>query len=91
MIDSACSPLDTGGPLRDREAVPDRLAELLASTADLLVQVHEQRREIAQRFSGQDARVREAIERLEHTEASLRSVGIEAASTHQLLQHLRLI
>jgi hypothetical protein len=91
MIDSACNPLNTGGPLRDSEPGPDRLAELLASTADLLVQVHEQRREIAQRDSGQDARVREAIERLERTEAAFKKVGIEAASTHQLLQHLRLI
>jgi hypothetical protein len=78
-------------PIAEREQRPDRLAELLECMADLLVEARMQRVEIAQHRGSRDPRVREAIVRLFELERSLREVGVEAASVHQLLQHVRVI
>jgi hypothetical protein len=59
--------------------------------ADLLVETRTQSVEITQHRDSDDPRVREAIARLTTLEGSLGEVGIEAASVHQLLQHVRLI
>jgi len=59
--------------------------------ADLLVQTRRQRVEIAQYRGSDDSRVRDAIVRLTELERPLGEVGVEAASVHQLLQHVHLI
>jgi hypothetical protein len=59
--------------------------------ADLLVETRRQRVEIAQHRGSDDPRVREAGARLAELERSLGEVGVEAASVHQLLQHVRLV
>jgi hypothetical protein len=59
--------------------------------ADLLVQARSQRAEITEQWGSDDPRVPEAIARLTELERSLGEVGVEAASVHQLLQHVRLI
>jgi hypothetical protein len=59
--------------------------------ADLLVETRRQRMEIAHHRSGDDPRVMAAIARLTELERSLGEVGVEAASAHQLLQHIHLI
>jgi hypothetical protein len=59
--------------------------------ADLLVQARRQSAEIAEHWGNDDPRIPEAITRLAQLERSLGEVGAEAASVHQLLQHVRLI
>jgi hypothetical protein len=78
-------------PIAEREERPDRFAELLECLADLLVETRRQREDIVQHRGTDDPRVRQAIARLAGVERSLGEVGVEAASVHQLLQHLRLI
>ena len=91
MTGAACRPLRTLAPIAEREQRPDRFAELLECMADLLVETRRQRVEIAQHRGSEDQRVREAIARLTEMERSLEEVGVEAASVHQLLQHVHLI
>jgi hypothetical protein len=89
MTDGACRPLKALVPIDEREQRPDRFAELLEHMADLLVEARRQRVEIA-RYR-EDPRVRAAIARLSELERSLGEVGVQAASVHQLLRHVRLI
>ena len=91
MTDAACRPLSTLAPLAERELRSDRFAELLECMADLLVETRKQRQEIAQSRGSDDPREREAIARLIELEGSLEAVGVEAASVHQLLQHIHLM
>jgi hypothetical protein len=91
MTDASCTPLSTLTPIAAREQRPDRFAELLECVADLLVETRSQRVEIAQYRGGDDPRVREAIARLTELERSVGEVGMEAASVHQLLQHVHLL
>jgi hypothetical protein len=91
MTDPACRPLRTLAPNAEREQRPDRVAELLECMADLLVEARRQRVEIAQHRDSDDPRVRDAIARLTELEHSLAEVGVQAASVHQQLQHVRLI
>jgi hypothetical protein len=91
MTDPACRPLRTLAPIAEREQRPDRFAELLECMADLLVAAGRQRDELAQHRGSEDPRVREAIARATEMERSLRAVGVEAASVHQLLQRVHLI
>jgi hypothetical protein len=91
MTGAACRPLSTPAPIAECEQRPDRFAELLECMADLLVETRRQRVEIAQHRGSEDQRVREAIARLTEMERSLEEVGVEAASVHQLLQHVHLI
>jgi hypothetical protein len=91
MTDAACKPLSTLGPLAEREQRADRFAELLECMADLLVETRKQRLEIAHGRGSDDPREREAIARLTELESSLEEVGVEAASVHQLLQHVHLV
>jgi hypothetical protein len=91
MTEAACTPVRTLGPVAERERRPDRFVELLECMADLLVETRGQRVVIAQYRGGDDPRVREATARLTELERSLAEVGVEAASVHQLLQHVHLI
>jgi hypothetical protein len=77
--------------IAEREHRPDRLAELLECLADLLVETRKQRAEIARDRDSDDPRVPEAIGRLAELEGSLGDLAVEAASVHQLLQHVHLI
>lgn len=90
MTDPACRPLGTLAPIAEPER-PDRLAELLECLADLLVEARRQRLTIAEHCDSDDLRVRDAIARVAALERSLRDVGIEAASVHQLLEHVHLV
>ena len=90
MTDAACRPLRTLAPITEPERF-DRLAELLECMADLLVEVRRERLAIAEHFDSDDLRVREAIARVAAFERSLGDVGVEAASVHQLLQHVHLV
>jgi hypothetical protein len=91
MINATCRPLCTLAPTAEREQRPDRFAELLECMADLLVETRRQREEIAQHYGSDDLRVSEAIARLTELQRSLEEVGVEAASAHQMLQHIHLI
>jgi hypothetical protein len=91
MTDAGCTPLETLAPAFEREQQPDRFGELLECMADLLVEARKQREGVAQHRGSNDPRVREAIARLAELERSLGDVGVEAASVHQLLQHVHLI
>jgi hypothetical protein len=91
MTDAACLPLGTVRPIAEREQLPDRFVELLECMADLLVETRRQRAEIARHRGSDDPRVRGAIARLSEFERSLEGVGAEAASVHQVLQHVHLI
>jgi hypothetical protein len=88
MTAAACTPV---APVAETAERPDRLGELLECMADLLVQARRQRAELAEHWGSDDPRVPEAIARLVELERSLGQVGVEAASVHQLLQHVRLI
>jgi hypothetical protein len=89
MTDAVCTPVRSLAALSEREPVPDRFVELLACLADLLVATGRQMLQIAQAQDGDDPRVREATTRLAGLERSLRELSAEAASIHQLLQHMR--
>jgi hypothetical protein len=91
MTAAACIPLSPPAPITEREQRPDRLGELLACMADLLVQMRSQQVEIAQYRDSNDPSVCEAITRLAEIERSLKAVGVDAASVHQQLQHVHLI
>jgi hypothetical protein len=91
MTGAVCKPLPALGPTSDRDGRPDRFVELLACLADLLVETTRQRQEIAESNAEEDRRAQGALERLADVERSLGEVSAEAASVHQLLQHLRLI
>jgi hypothetical protein len=91
MIDARCTPLGTVELIAERERRPDRFAELLECIADLLVEVRVQRMEMTQNPGPDDPRGQEAIARLAELERSIEEVGIEAASVHQQLQHVRMI
>jgi hypothetical protein len=91
MTSAVCKPLPALAPISDRDRRPDRFVELLACLADLLVETTRQRQAIAESDVGEDRRVREALQQLADVERSLREVSAEAASIHQLLQHLRVI
>jgi hypothetical protein len=91
MTEATCNPVRMLAPDAEREQRPDRLAELLECMADLLVETRRQREEISQDPGNDDPRVTEAIARLAEMERSLTAVGIDAASVHQLLQHVHVI
>jgi flagellar biosynthesis/type III secretory pathway ATPase len=91
MTDPVCTPVRRPAPLSEREPAADRFVELLECLADLLVATGRQMLQIAQAQDGGDPRVREATERLARLERSLRELSAEAASIHQLLQHMRAI
>ena len=90
MTDATCRPLRTVTPIAQREQRADQFGELLECMADLLVETHGQRLELEQHVD-EDPRVPEAIARLTELERSFGKVGVEAASVHQLLQHIHLI
>ena len=89
MTDAVCTPVANLVRLSERHPVPDRFVELLECLADLLVATGRQMLQIAQAQDGDDPRVREATIRLAGLERSLRELSSEAASIHQLLQHMR--
>jgi hypothetical protein len=91
MTESVCTPIRRLAPLSEREPASDRFVELLECMADLLVATGRQMLEIARAHDGHDPRVREATVRLAGLERSLRELSAEAASIHQLLQHMRAI
>jgi flagellar biosynthesis/type III secretory pathway ATPase len=91
MTDAVCTPVRRLAPLSEREPAADRFVELLECLADLLVATGRQMLQITQAQDGDDPRVREATERLAGLERSLRELSAEAASIHQLLQHMRAI
>jgi hypothetical protein len=78
-------------PRKEREHQPDRFVELLECLADLLVETGHQRETIAKLPDGGDPRVTEAAARMAVLEDGLRSISVEAATVHQLLQHVHLI
>ena len=91
MTDAACTPLRPLAPGGEDEQSPDRFAELLECMADLLVETRQQRVEMEHHRGTDDARVPAAIAHLTELERSLGEVAVEAASAHQLLQHIHLI
>ena len=91
MTDAACTPLRPLAPSSEQEERPDRFTELLECMADLRVETHRQRVEIAQQRGTDDPRVVAAVARLTDLQRSLGEVGAEAAAAHQLLQHIHLI
>ena len=91
MTDPVCTPLKKLAPLSEREPAADRFVELLECLADLLVATGGQMAHIAQSQHGDDPRMREAADRNARLDRSLRELGAEAASIHQLLQHARAI
>jgi hypothetical protein len=91
MSSPTCTPARTVVPLAERERRPDRFVELLECLADLIVETGHQREAIARLPDGGDPRVPETAARIAALEDGLRSVSIEAATVHQLLQHLHLI
>lgn len=91
MTEAECRPVSALVPIVEREGRADRFGELLEHMADLRVEVCRQRVELGQRRGGDDPRVGVAIARLAELERSLGDVGVEAASVHQLLRHVRLI
>ena len=74
-----------------REERPDRFADLLECMADLRVEVCGQRVDLARHRGSHDPRVDAVIARVSRLERSLAELGAEAASVHQMLQHVRLI
>jgi len=88
MTDATCMPLRT---IPEREQRPDRFAELLECMADLLIETRRQRVAIAHDRRSDDPRVRDAQTRVAELERSLGDVGAEAATVHQVLQHVHLI
>jgi hypothetical protein len=91
MTGAVCIPLPTLAPSSEREQRPDRFVELLDCLADLLVETASQCQRITASHVSEDPRAREAAARLAEVERSLGELSLEAASVHQLLQHLRLI
>lgn len=91
MTGAECTPLSYQAPTAELEHRTDRLAELLECMADLLVEARRQRADISRLTGSEDPRGREAIARLIGLERSIREVGAEAASVHQLLQHVHLV
>lgn len=90
MTDAACRTLRTLAPTTEPERF-DRLAERLERMADLLVEVRRGRLAIAEHRDGDDLRVREDIAHVAALGRSLGDLGGEAASFHQLLQHVHLV
>jgi hypothetical protein len=64
MTAATCRPLMTLASISEREQTPDRFAELLECSADLLVETGRQTAAITQRRRSDQPREREAIERL---------------------------
>jgi hypothetical protein len=91
MTDAVCMPLRTLAPIAERDERPDRFVELLECVAELLVETRRQREDIQQHSGSDDPRLPEAIALMTEVEQSIREMGVEAASVHQLLQHMRLI
>ena len=91
MTYEVCIPAKRLAPLSERDPAADRFVELLECLAGLLVATGKQMLQIAQAQDGDDPRVREATIRLAGLERSLRGLSGEAASIHQLLQHMRAI
>jgi hypothetical protein len=91
MTDSTCTPINGPAHIRERELLPDHLADLLECLADLVVETGQQRRTIEPLAERAAAPSRDAVRRLAALEDAVRQVGLEAAAVHQLLQHERLI
>ena len=91
MTGAACRPLPALMATADREGRPDRFVELLECLADLIVETAHERQAIERSALSDDPRAPEAARRLAAVEGSLIGVSTEAASVHQLLQHIRLI
>jgi hypothetical protein len=91
MTGAVCRPMNSHPPVAEVEQRPDRFAELLECLADLLVEARRQRVEIGQTGASEDPRARELITRITELERLIGKVGVEAASVHQLLQHVHLI
>lgn len=88
MIDTSCTPL--AAPSSELEQ-PDRLPELLACLADLLVETGRQRQVIAATHDPTDPRAHEAVRRFAAVQDSLSGVSAEVAAVHQALRHIHLI
>jgi hypothetical protein len=84
-----CAAMWALATVAEREQRPDRLAELLARTADLLIETRRQRATIVRDLGGDDPRVREALACLAKLELSLEEVGAQAASVERLPQHVQ--
>jgi hypothetical protein len=91
MTGARCTPAESVLTLSEREGAPDRFVELLECLADLLVETGLYRESIAARSASADPRVREALDRTVALERSIKQVGVDAATVHQLLEHIRLI
>jgi hypothetical protein len=91
MTDAVCMPLRTLEPIAESDERPDRFVELLECVAELLVETRRQREDIQEHSRSDDPRLPEAIALMTEVEQSIREMGVEAASVHQLLQHMRLI
>jgi hypothetical protein len=91
MTAAVCTPLSAPSPVGEREQPPDRFGELLECMADLLVETRKQRANLPHHGGSEDPRVRKAIARLSELELSLEEVAVEAATVHQLLEHVHLV
>jgi hypothetical protein len=91
MTDAVCTPVTRPAPLSERDPAADPFVDLLECLADLLVPTGRQMLQIAQPEDGDDPRVRDATIRLAGLKRSLHELSGEAASIHQLLQHIRAI
>jgi DUF1680 family protein len=91
MNDPRCQPRLALVPLAEREATPDRLADLLECLADVVAVTADRRLNLARITHSDDPRVRAAIADLARLEGDLRSVSVEAASVHQRLIHEHLL
>jgi hypothetical protein len=84
-----CAAMWTLATVAECEQRPDRLAELSARAADLLIETRKQRATIIGDLGGDNPRVREALARLAKLELSLEELGAQAASVERLLQHVQ--
>src|ERR1700727_1277586 len=91
MTGAVCRPEPRLAPGADRAQGPDRLVELLDCLGDLRVGTARERAELTDSVDTDDPRLRQAIAHLTELESALGKVSLEAASVHQLLQHLHLI
>jgi len=90
MTSASVTPIH--GIPRPADGRVDRLADLVATLADLAVKTHNQREEL-QRLApaDPDARVQQALAHLAELEHHAVQIGAEAARVRLELQHARLI
>jgi hypothetical protein len=91
MTDPHCEQVAALIPPRDRESRTDRLADLLECLADLSVEAHARRDELAGRACSDDARVQGSIAALDRLDRQLETVCAAATSVRPRLLHEHLI